>query len=74
MKKLFLSCMVLFLTVAVFAQTPSAASTPAHEATKVLVEKYNLDEKQEAQMLKIQTLAKLLKIIRILSFNSPQFN
>jgi len=55
MKKLFLSCMVLLFTVGLFAQQDVKATNSAQIITDQLVTKYQLDKKQAAEMLKIQT-------------------
>lgn len=55
MKKIFLSCIVLLFTVGLFAQQNVKTTNPAQTITDQLVTKYQLDKKQAAEMLKIQT-------------------
>lgn len=54
MKKIILSGIFMLLMVSVFAQKNNAEERPAVTATKVLVEKYNLNKAQKAKVLKIQ--------------------
>ena len=55
MKKIFLSCLVLLFTVGLFAQQDVKSTNTAQTITDQLVEKYQLDRMQSAEMLKIQT-------------------
>ena len=55
MKKIFLSCIVLLFTVGLFAQQDVKATNAAQTITDQLVKKYQLNKKQAAEMLKIQT-------------------
>jgi len=53
MKNLIFSAMLLFFAFGAMAQT-AAVKTPAQEATEKMTQLYSLDQKQQAEMLKIQ--------------------
>lgn len=55
LKEILLSCMVFLFTIGLYAQQDVKSADMAQVAADHLAEKYQLDRKQSAEMLKIQT-------------------